>query len=87
MTVTLFQNYPNPFNPSTTIKYHVPRASHVTLSVYDMLGREVAALVREKQEAGLHQVEFEGAGLPSGVYFSRLRAGDVVRVKKLVLMK
>ena len=83
----LRQNYPNPFNPSTTIKYELPRASQVSLKVYDILGREVSVLVNEKKDAGAYEVKFNGSNLASGMYFYRLRAGDYVAVKKLLLMK
>ena len=83
----LRQNYPNPFNPTTTIHYALPRASHVTLSVHDMLGREVSVLVNEGREAGVHEVKFDGAGLSSGVYLYRLQAGDFVQSRKLILLK
>jgi len=83
----LEQNYPNPFNPNTIIKFELPKASQVSLTVYDMLGREVSVLVNEKREAGVHEVKFEGSHLASGVYFYRLQAGDYVATKKLLLMK
>jgi hypothetical protein len=83
----LEHNYPNPFNPSTTIKYELPRTSNVTLSVYDILGREVSVLVNEKREAGVHEVKFDGSNLASGVYFYRLQAGDFVATNELVLLK
>jgi hypothetical protein len=84
---SLEQNYPNPFNPSTTIKYELPRASQVTLSVFDILGREVSVLVNERKNAGSHEVKFDGSALASGVYFYRIHAGDYVATKKLLLMK
>jgi len=83
----LSQNYPNPFNPSTTIKYELPRTSQVTLSVYDILGRQVSVLVSERRNAGVHEVKLDGSTLASGVYFYRLQAGDFVRTRKLVLLR
>jgi hypothetical protein len=83
----LSQNYPNPFNPSTTIKFELPKASHVSLTVYDILGREVTVLVNEKRDAGVHEVKFDGSNLASGVYFYRLKAGDIVQSKRLLLLK
>jgi hypothetical protein len=83
----LYQNYPNPFNPSTTIKFELPRASQVNLSVFDILGRQVSVLVNEKKEAGVHEVKFNGSNLASGVYFYRLQAGDFVATKRLLLLK
>jgi hypothetical protein len=84
---SLAQNYPNPFNPSTTIKYELPKSSHVSLSVYDILGREVSLLVNERRDAGVYEVKFDGSNLASGVYFYRLQAGDFVAAKKLLLIK
>jgi hypothetical protein len=83
----LAQNYPNPFNPSTTIRFQLPRASHVTLTVYDVLGREVSVLVNEGKDAGVHEVKFDGSNLASGVYFNRLQAGEFVQIRKLVLLR
>ena len=83
----LSQNYPNPFNPSTTIRYALPNRAHVTLSVFNTLGQQVATLVNETQDAGFHDVWFGASGLASGVYFYRLRAGDYVATKRLLLLK
>ena len=83
----LAQNYPNPFNPSTTIKYELPKSSIVRLSVFDMLGREVAMLVNERRESGVYEVKFDGSGLASGVYLYRVKAGDFVQSRKLLLLR
>ncbi len=83
----LHQNYPNPFNPSTTIKYDLPKSSVVRLSVYDVLGREVSVLVNERMDAGVHEAKFDAVGLSSGMYVYRLRAGDYVSTKRMILMK
>lgn len=83
----LEQNYPNPFNPVTIISYQLPEDGRVTLKVYDILGREVATLADEKQDAGTHAVTFDGSRLSSGVYFYRLTAGTFSDVKKLMLVK
>ena len=83
----LEQNYPNPFNPATAITYRLPVASNVTLIVYDLLGRPVATLVNERQNAGSHSVKFDAGGLPSGVYFYRLQTGSFVRTKKMILLQ
>ena len=83
----LEQNYPNPFNPSTTIKFHIPELSFVTLKVYDVLGNEIATLFNEEKSIGSFDINFDATGLPSGIYFYRLRAGSFVETKKMVLMK
>jgi photosystem II stability/assembly factor-like uncharacterized protein len=83
----LSQNYPNPFNPITTITYELLKSSEVTLTVYDVLGREVSVLVNEKRNAGVHEVKFDGSNLASGIYFYRLKAGTYINTKKLVLLK
>ena len=83
----LLQNYPNPFNPSTTIKYELPRASDVTLCIFDVLGREVSMLLNDRRDAGVHAVKFDGSNLTSGVYFYRLRAGDFAQTKKLLILR
>jgi hypothetical protein len=82
----LMQNYPNPFNPSTAIRYGLPGSSHVTLTVFNTLGQQVATLVNESQEAGYHEVRFDGSGLASGMYFYRIQAGDLVKMKKALLV-
>lgn len=84
---TLAQNYPNPFNPSTVIKYGLPHEAKVTLEVYDLLGRRVAVLVDEQQNAGFHQVVFEDRSLANGVYFYRLRAGRFTQSFKMLLVR
>ncbi|MDE3056918.1 MAG: T9SS type A sorting domain-containing protein [Bacteroidota bacterium] len=85
---SLLQNYPNPFNPATTISYQIPTMSHVMLKVYDILGREVATLVDQKQDAGTHTATFDGSRLSSGVYLCRLQAGTAfIKTMKLVLNK
>ncbi len=83
----LFRAYPNPFNPTTTIKYQVPELSFVTLKVYDVLGNEIARLMDEEKVAGSYEIEFDAAGLPSGIYFYRLQSSSFVETKKMILMK
>jgi len=83
----LQQNYPNPFNPVTTIKYSISKESHVSLKVFDILGKEVANLVSSKQTAGSYEVNFYPAKLSSGVYFYKLDTGDFVQTKKMQLIK
>ncbi|MHA1989162.1 MAG: T9SS type A sorting domain-containing protein, partial [Promethearchaeota archaeon] len=84
---TLSHNYPNPFNPSTKIKYQIPKLSYVILKVYDVLGNEITILVNEDKSIGSYEEEFDGSGLPSGVYIYKLQAGSFVETKKMVLMK
>jgi spore coat protein A len=84
---SLDQNYPNPFNPSTTINFSVPENSQVTLKIFDVLGSEVSTLINQVVPAGNHEVQFDATGLPSGVYFYNLTAGNFVQNKKMMLMK
>ena len=93
-TFELSQNYPNPFNPSTKIKFTVPvtlsevEGSLVTLKVYDVLGNQIATLVNEEKPVGSYEVEFNGSGLPSGIYFYMLDVQDkFFEVKKMILLK
>ena len=89
----LFQNYPNPFNPSTIIKFSLPVAlsgvegSLVTLKIYNALGEEVAVLLDDELTIGTYTVEWNAAGLPSGVYFYQLQSGSFIETKKMILMK
>jgi hypothetical protein len=83
----LHQNYPNPFNPTTTIRYALPQRSDVTLTVVNTLGQQVATLVNESEEAGYHEVRFDGNGLASAVYFYRFRAGDFAQTRKCSLVR
>jgi hypothetical protein len=83
----LAQNYPNPFNPSTTIEYGVAAPGQVRLAVFDLLGREVARLVNERQVAGTYRVRFDAAGLPSGLYVYQLRAGSFTQSMRMLFVK
>jgi hypothetical protein len=95
----LSQNYPNPFNPETTISYKVQAASNVSLKVYDVLGREVATLVDEYQQAGTYNSQFLASRdasrsgsiinfqLTSGIYFYTLTAGTFSDTKKMILLR
>jgi hypothetical protein len=88
----LYPNYPNPFNPSTTIRFNLPKAVHVRLSIYDLLGREIAVLVNGKRKEGVHEVRWNGLDaqhvpLPSGVYLYRLDAASYKGTGKLLLLK
>jgi len=84
---SLAQNYPNPFNPSTVIKYALPKASDIRLSVFDITGREVSVLFTGKQEAGEHEVTFEAKGFASGIYYYKLEVNGYSEVKKMALIK
>ncbi len=88
-TFTLNQNYPNPFNPSTVIKYRLTVGSNVQLKIYDLLGREVAVLVNEYQQAGSHSIRLTdfGAYHSSGVYFYTLKAGSFIQTRKMILIR
>jgi len=86
-TFELRQAYPNPFNPETVIRYALPEAVKVRLTVYNMLGQQVAVLVRKKQSAGHHKVTFRAGQFSSGIYIYRIEAGDFVSVKKMTLVK
>ncbi len=83
----LMQNYPNPFNPSTTIRYALPAASQVQIRIYNTLGSEVATLVEGERGEGLHEVTFDAAGLPSGVYYCRMIAGAFTANRELLLVR
>lgn len=83
----LYNNFPNPFNSMTTISYGLPRRSHVDIRIYDMLGQETAKLVDWEQDAGQYKIEFNAAGLSSGIYFCRMSAGGYSRTQKIMLVK
>lgn len=83
----LGQNYPNPFNPTTNINFSIPKGMHVKLTVYDMLGREVAKLVNSYLQAGSYKYEFSGSKLSSGIYFYNLEVGSFNETKKMILIK
>jgi hypothetical protein len=83
----LEQNRPNPFNPVTTISFTIPSAQHVSLKVYDVAGREVATIVNGTRPAGHHTVNFEARNIASGIYFYRLKAGDFLETRKMILLR
>ncbi|MBE0651929.1 MAG: T9SS type A sorting domain-containing protein [Bacteroidales bacterium] len=83
----LEQNFPNPFNPSTKIQYAIGSRQLVTLKIYDILGNEVATLVNEEKLAGEYNVQFDGIGLSSGIYFYQLNAGSFLQTKKMIFLK
>ena len=83
----LEQDYPNPFNPTTKIKYGVPFASYITLKIYDLLRNEIATLVDEEKPTGVYEVEFDGSGLTSGIYFYKIQADNFIEAKKMILLR
>ncbi len=87
VTYELYQNYPNPFNPSTVIRFRIPERNYVQLTVYNPLGQKVTQLVDEELNPGYYEMRFDALQLPSGVYIYRLRAGEYVESKKLLLLK
>jgi hypothetical protein len=84
---SLNQNYPNPFNPSTKITYQIPKSGHVTLKVYNALGKEVVTLVNEEKSVGRYSVDFNAKGLSSGIYFYSIQSGSFFETKKMMLIK
>jgi hypothetical protein len=83
----LKQNYPNPFNPTTTINYELPIENYISLKIYNVLGKEIAILVNEKQSTGSYEVTWDASNYPSGVYFYRLIAGEYTETRKMILIK
>jgi len=83
----LAQNFPNPFNPTTNIRFSLPEQANVNLTVYNVLGQEVATVVNETLEAGIHNFNFNAANLNSGVYYYRIKTDNFVEVKKMMLVK
>jgi len=83
----LHQNYPNPFNPTTNLEFEISELGFVSLKIYNALGVEVAVLVNEIKPAGYYSFQFDGANLPSGIYYYRLESGDFSQVKKMTLLK
>ena len=83
----LMQNYPNPFNPTTAISYQLTAVSHVSLEIFDVLGRKITTLVNDLQQPGIHTVRWDGTSFPSGVYFYHMEAGDFRATRKLMLVK
>lgn len=83
----LHQNYPNPFNPVTKIKFDIPKTGNVKLTVYDILGNEVAVILNESLEAGYYEADFNASAYASGVYFFRLETASFLQVRKMVIVK
>ena len=83
----LYQNYPNPFNPTTVIRFKLPEKGFTTLSIYDVLGREVSRLVNEVRQSGEYKIWWDASNLPSGVYFYRVLSGTFIQTKKLLFIR
>ena len=86
------QNFPNPFNPGTAIKYELPKMSEVSLKIYNILGQEVKTLINGKKPAGYHKVTWDGRNnlgikVSSGLYIYRIKAGEFIDTKKMVLLR
>lgn len=84
---SLSQNYPNPFNPATNIGFKIADFGSVRLSVYDVLGKEVAILVNQQLQPGTYEVSWDASKFSSGVYFYRIEAGEFNAVNKMILVK
>jgi hypothetical protein len=88
------QNFPNPcfagrqaFNLTTKIEFYIPTANNVEIKVFDILGREVATLLNEQKQAGIHSVEFNAGNLSSGIYFYKIVSGNYSEMKKMILLR
>ena len=91
-TAALAQNYPNPFNPITSLRYDLPEQAQVTLTIYDLMGREIAKLVNTPQQPGFKSVQWNatdmyGKPVSAGIYLYQIQAGEFVQTKKMVLLK
>jgi photosystem II stability/assembly factor-like uncharacterized protein len=84
---SLWQNYPNPFNPNTNIKFNIPKESGVRLEIFDAIGRSISVIVDEKLNAGTYNVEWDGSGYSSGVYYYRIQTDSYTDTKKMILVK
>lgn len=92
LTYELAQNYPNPFNPITTIRYQIPKKSHVTLTIYNILGQEIRILVNDRQDVGTYSIVWDGRDqfdqdVSSGIFFCRMIAGQFVQTMKMIILK
>lgn len=83
----LYENYPNPFNSSTTLKYEIPVQTYVDISLFDILGRKVQTIVSEEKPVGVFEIVFNASDLPSGIYFVRIKAGEFLKIGKMMLLK
>jgi len=83
----LYQNFPNPFNPVTLIKYDIPKSGLVTITLYDVLGKEISKLVNESMKPGRYEITWDGKNFASGSYFYKIVSGDFTDIKKMILVK
>jgi hypothetical protein len=83
----LNQNYPNPFNPTTKIDFALPNAGWTNVTIFDLLGREVLTILNKELNAGIHQIHIDAKDLPSGLYFYRIKSGNFVQTRKMILTK
>jgi hypothetical protein len=83
----LSQNYPNPFNPITTIRFNLPEAGNVKLTLFNILGQEIITLVNEFKESGVHTINFNASELNSGMYIYKIESGNFVQTRKMTLVK
>jgi len=87
LSFKLDQNYPNPFNPATKIRFTIPNFALTTLTVYDLLGKQIISLINKELDPGNYEVEFDGSHLPSGIYFYKLTSGRYTQIRKMLLVK
>jgi hypothetical protein len=87
VNMTLLQNHPNPFNVRTTIRFHLKAPVYTELKIYNIRGNEIETLVSEFKDAGVYTYHWDASDLPSGIYLYRLKAGNYLETKKLVLQK
>ncbi|MFC1492490.1 T9SS type A sorting domain-containing protein [candidate division KSB1 bacterium] len=83
----LYSNFPNPFNPVTNFRYQIPKAAHVTLVIYNIMGQEISRLVDEAKPMGFHIVKWDAGRQASGTYFYKIIAGDYIKIRKMILIK
>ena len=84
---SLEQNFPNPFNPTTTIRFSIPEAVHIKITIFNLLGQEIAVLVDEIRESGSHSVDFNASQLNSGIYIYKIESGSFIQTRKMTLIK
>ena len=83
----LYQNYPNPFNPNTIINYELQNTGYISLTLFDITGKQIRIIEQGIRKAGSHEISFNAEDLPSGNYFYELRSGDISMVRKMTLIR